>query len=1522
VLSCCSRLEREGRARSEGLRCTRGLLVLYLLLGVAAPAQDAAPAKKLFALPDADLARPAVSCKGLPTPLELIGAYGKLPLSFEANQGQTDPRVKFFSRGQSYSLFLTGEGAVLSLRSQKSGVGSQLTRSGQWSVAGGRLRRTTDRGPRTTEAFFAPLIQNPKWQIQNAAALQPESRVASPESRLSVLRLKLVGASPLAKVAGVDELPGKSDYFIGNDPRKWRTNVPSYGKVRYEQVYPGIDLLYYGNQQQLEYDFVVSPGADPKAIALNIDGADKMEIDGQGDLVLRAGGGEVRLRKPVVYQPTADSALRERANQKSEIRNRQFLSARYALVGKNRVAFEVASYDRSLPLIIDPVLSYSTYLGGSGFDYASGIGVDSAGNVYVAGYTDSVDFPLAASAQAAGGGGACGTYPDTHPCFDAFVAKLNATGTALVYSTYFGGSGDDYSSDIAVDSYGNAYVTGYTNSIDLPTANPVQAAHGGGACGGTPCFDAFAAKLDAAGAALIYSTYLGGSADDYGQGVAVDGQGDAIISGFTASTDFPTAKALRGVHGGGTYDAFVTKLGPTGSILAYSTYLGGSGDDFGTRVAAGSAGHAYVTGYTNSADFPVANPRQATNAGGTCGAPPNSTACFDAYAAKLNVDGSALVYSTYLGGSGGDYGYGIAVDASGSAYITGSTTSTDFPVTPGAFQLAGGGTSVDAYVVKLAPTGSSAVYATYFGGLGAEAGLDIAVDSAGNAYFVGYAYGNGLPRASPLQATSGGYYDAFLTKLNSAGSALIFSTYLGGSGNEKAHGVAVDASGNAYLAGGTFSSDFPVTSSAFQTSFGSGAFDAFVAKVENLALPVLSLPEPKITFPAQGVNTTSPAYAVKLANLGDADLAISGMVASGDFAQTNNCAGAVAPGNACTLSLTFTPADLGTRSGTLTIASNAYGAPHVIDLTGTGVAAPRVTLSPASLSFADQDLGTSSAAQVITVGNAGMAVLTIGSVTAGGDFAVTHACNSSLPVEDTCKIAVVFTPSLPGTSLGAVTIADNAPGSPHLVSLTGNGLGPTAALSSFALDFGNQLVGTPSAHQTVMLNNTGNRSMEIGSIVATGDFSQTNTCGVSLPAGGKCSVNITFTPTARGSRSGSITVTDNALGSPQVVVLTGRGIVPGACSLSQTSLSFGDQRVGTSSPPQEVTVSNPGDLPLAITGIEVSGDYVRQSTCSASLAAAADCALSLAFRPTTAGLRTGTVSISHEGSDSPHILILSGTGLAPEVSFSVTGLTFGKQLVTTTSAEQTVTVNNTGSYALGIASITASGDFAQANTCGSPVPIGGACTIGVAFAPTAAGTRSGVLIIADDAPDGPHTLVLSGTGTDFSPSASPASMAIAAGQSAIYTLTVTSLEGFHQVVSLSCAGVPTGATCSISPATVTVDGASLARAAVTVATTARGSAGIRPRLRPPTSRGNSRLALLSWLLAFALVACRVADVRTRAWRALALTCLFVFSWTACAGGGGVAPAPPGGTPSGTYTLTLTATAGTVTRSVAVGLQVS
>ncbi len=400
---------------------------------------------------------------------QVVENYGKLPLSFEANHGQTDNRVDFLSRGSGYTLFLTPTEAVLALRK-----------------------------PAASEV---------------GAAAEVSKVESNPDTEEAVLRMKLVGANPSPQVSGLEELPGKSNYFLGNDPSKWRTNVPQYAKVQYEDVYPGVDLVYYGNQRELEYDLVVAPWANPEAIHLAFEGEDKLEIDAQGDLVLDSDGGQVRLQKPLVYQQV-DGV-------------RQQVAGAYVLKGRHHVGFQVAAYDAGQPLIIDPVLSYSTYLGGIGTDSGVGIAVDTAGNAYVTGQTDSTDFPTASPVQPALGGER-----------DAFVTKLNAAGNALVYSTYLGGSGEDSGLGIAVDASGNAYVMGQTGSTDFPTASPIQAAHGGGLT------DAIVTKLNAAGSALVYSTYLGGSANDLGGGIAVDASGNAYVTGFTGSTDFPTASPI------------------------------------------------------------------------------------------------------------------------------------------------------------------------------------------------------------------------------------------------------------------------------------------------------------------------------------------------------------------------------------------------------------------------------------------------------------------------------------------------------------------------------------------------------------------------------------------------------------------------------------------------------------------------------------------------------------------------------------------------------------------------------------------------------------------------------------------------------------------------------------------------------------------------------------------------------------------------------------------------------------------
>ena len=688
------------------------------------------------------------------TKQRIVETYGKLPLSFEANQGQTDRRVKFISRGPGYTLFLNSTEAVLSLSSPQS---SQ------------RAQRMT---PNFLSASSAP------------------SAVNDPNPQSTVLRMKLVGANPHPEVVGLEELPGKSNYFIGNDPAKWRTNVPTYARVQYKDVYPGVDLVYYGNQRQLEYDLIVAPGADPGAITLSFEGVERLRIDAQGDLVLDTSGGEIRQHKPLVYQEV-DGVQRE-------------ISGAYVLNGGRQVGFEVAAYDASKPLIIDPVLSYSTYLGGSRSDAGFGIAVDASGNAYVTGFTGSTDFPTASPLQPAFGGG---------PSFgDAFVTKVSASGNALVYSTYLGGSDDEFGEHIAVDASGNAYVMGLTDSTNFPTASPFQAAFGGNR-------DAFVTKLNAAGNTLVYSTYLGGENQEVGFRIAVDISGNAYVVGATRSTDFPTASPFQPANAG-NFDTFVTKLNAAGNVLVYSTYLGGSALDSGDGIAVDTSGNAYVTGCTQSTDFPTVSPFQAAFDGAR-----------DIFVTKLNAAGNALVYSTYLGGSGNDESFGIAVDASGNAYVTGVTGSTDFP-TASPIQSAFGGGTLDAFVTKLNAAGSGLVYSTYLGGSADDDSRGIAVDAAGNAYLAGFTGSPNFPTASPIQPANAGGTDAFVTKLNAAGNALVYSTYLGGT--ESGRGIAVDASGNAYVTGQTNSTNFP-TVNPFQAT-KAGSSDAFVAKI-TVALP-------------------------------------------------------------------------------------------------------------------------------------------------------------------------------------------------------------------------------------------------------------------------------------------------------------------------------------------------------------------------------------------------------------------------------------------------------------------------------------------------------------------------------------------------------------------------------------------------------------------------------------------------------------------------------------------------------------
>ena len=492
--------------------------------------------------------------------------YGKLPLSFEVNKGQFDSRVKFASRANGHELYLTPTEAVLtwSTPAASSAASHSIPRESPERQPGNDRR--LDRFHR-----YAPLESNTAYEEKS-------------DSRRVELRMKLVGSNRSARTEQIDELPGKSNYFIGNEPGNWRTGISNYSKVRFRAVYRGIDLVYYGDQRNLEYDFNVAPGANPEAIKFSFEGSRRARIDNNGDLVLTTFDGEdVRHRKPVAYQ--------------GENGTRRYVDARYVIDRRGKVSFKVSRYDRNSSLVIDPVLVYSTLLGGSNDDQAFGIAVDSAGNAYVTGETSSLDFPTVNALQ------------PMHR--SAFLTKLNAAGSALIYSTYLGGMlGPQAGFGIAVDSVGNAYLTGYTFAPDFPAVNALQPQNGGRN-------DAFVTKLNSTGSGLIYSTYLGGSRSDIGASIAADSAGNAFVTGVTTSRDFPRANALQQNHGGGADDAFVAKINATGSAFIYSTYLGGGLDDFGSGIAVDAGGNAYVTGNTTSVDFPIQNALQASFSGRT-----------------------------------------------------------------------------------------------------------------------------------------------------------------------------------------------------------------------------------------------------------------------------------------------------------------------------------------------------------------------------------------------------------------------------------------------------------------------------------------------------------------------------------------------------------------------------------------------------------------------------------------------------------------------------------------------------------------------------------------------------------------------------------------------------------------------------------------------------------------------------------------------------------------------------------------
>lgn len=871
-------------------------------------------------------------------------AYGKLPLIFEANQGQTSPQVKFVSRGQGYTAFLTGGGMVLSLRPAKA-VSSRN------------------------------------------AATPPQ---ASQQTSRTTLEFRLVGAARNAAVVGENLQPGRANYFIGNDPSKWQRNVPTYAQVRYRNVYPGIDLVYYGNHQQMEFDFAVAKGADPSLIRFEVKGASQLSTDEAGNLLVRTSNSTLHFQMPVIYE--------ECGGQRTPI------PGSYSLLDANHFGFQLAKYDSSKPVVIDPVLVYSTYLGGSGSEQASGIAVDSTGSLYIVGYTDSVDFPLATIGSLPAGAD------------HVFVAKLDPTGSHLVYADYLGGSGLDYGTAIAVGPNDNLYITGGTSSSDFPLVNPLISSLPG-------YFNAFVTKISADGSSLLYSTYLGGNAWDQPSAVAVDSMGNIYLAGNTTSSNFPTANALQSsasANQGGAFGqyGFVSKLTPDGSSFAYSTYLAGNSNvvqSCGSNqcwpspynsiqgMAIDANGNAYLTGITNTYNFP-------TTEGSYQGTNKTAQDTVVAFISKLSSNGS-LGYSSYFyEGSGNQTDLSaIAVDSTGSAYVAGSAPSDGtFPITtkaicdPSVYGWACG----PAFVAKFDPTGSSLLYSTFLGPYNNASPQALVLDDNNDAYVVSSSSSTWQGQFSTVNAieTLSSGVELLVVELDASASTQLFATFLGGSGDDFPSGIAVDSNKNIYVAGTTSSTDLPVTPGAFQTIFG-GNTDAFLTKIGPSAAPAVSVNPASLQFPSTALGSTSQAQSFLLRNMGSAALSLK-IQTSGDFGETDNCGTSVAPSNSCTVSVTFTPTALGSRSGSIALVDNAAGSPQTIALSGLA-------------SGSDFTIASSAPSQTVNAGAKASYSLSVSSV--GGSFshAVSLSC-SGAPAGATCSISP--TSVTPGNSSASVTV--------------------------------------------------------------------------------------------------------------------------------------------------------------------------------------------------------------------------------------------------------------------------------------------------------------------------------------------------------------------------------------------------------------------------------------------------------------------------------------------------------------------
>jgi len=1250
---------------------------------------------------------------------------------------------------------------------------------------------------------YAVLLASDKAELVIPGQSVPQADGPYQSSRLT---FELLKANQAARAEGIDLLPGQSNYFIGNDRKTWVSGVPQFGKVRFESVYPGIDLVYYGGNKGLEYDFVLSAGADPQQLIFRVTGSDHIQIDNSGNLVLGVSNGTVELRRPTIYQ--------ERDGIRQEV------SGRFVLRRKDEIGLTIGDYDHSTSLVVDPVLSYSTLIGANNNTQVQGVAVDPAGEVFITGTTFATNYPTVKPFQSTNKG-----------TTNVFVTKLNAAGNTILYSTYIGSTGFDNGRAIAVDSSGNAYIAGNIGAVDFPTTPGAFRT----TCIGT-CNTGFVSKFLSDGT-LAFSTFAGGSSTPV-NAIAVDGTGEAYITGV-ASSDLPTTPgSFDPTYPGATCScniAYVEKFNSSGTNLVYSTFFGAApGSTTGSGIAVDSAGSAYLVG--NTTGIPVKNAIQSGVVGG-----PN------AFIAKFSPDGSSLVFSTFLGGtsatffdSAGDFATGVAVDHLDNVHVVGTSSSCEFPLTLTAFSTdcVTSEFTQKVFVTTLNPTGTSILFSTFL-----ENGFSegIAVDTSGNTYVTGIATSN-VPLLNAIEgkqqegpsAPFGS--NSFVTELDLTGK-ILFSTYLGQTGGGAlAAGIAVDSKGGIYVAGagqGDFPLLHPIPSQILQNT----NFTQFVAKISPAKAPQFSL-SPRVSpilalrnvssvpltissitasanftrggdcgaelapatgctlillgkadnkttgtvtiasnattpqtfviskspsgdsvganlsisptfvaFPAQLIGTTSAPQRIFITNSGPLPAAINSIfvIQPAAFTEVNDCPGLLDPFSFCTINVIYN-AITATDSAQLGILHDPNDTEDTVFLSGVGSNSALLASTP-SVNFGAQFVGATPLARIVNFTNTSTFPASITGLATSKGFAQVNTCTAPLAPQAECRVGVTYIPATNENPTGQLTASNLGPGGSQVVSLTGTGLIFTdLAASPLPLDIFARV--GQSSSGTVTLTNTSTTAMTLTTFTASAGFTQSNNCKGKLTAGASCTLTVNFKPAAAGTFNGTISIAHSGVGSPQVVPVVGSATT--VFLLNPASVDYGQVQVHTTSLGFLGLANNGNGGNVTVKSITVEGSDFKltKDGCPSVFPPFMGCGdVEITFTPSATGLRTGTATVVVSDSNTPLVGTLQGIGVSAGVGTLSSGsVTFAEQTVGTTSGAQILTLTNTGTGVLTLGTISASTQFVQTHTCGSTLAAGAKCTISVRFAPTLEGVLEGTLTVLDDGTGSPHTVALSGIG--------------------------------------------------------------------------------------------------------------------------------------------------------------------------------